>query len=65
MPEAVTHRVAIWDYLEGRNPQAAVRMDQQFSATADRLTDFSERGSPGIVPDTRKLVPGRELPAGL
>lgn len=56
-PEAVADRVAIWDYLEERNPQAAVRMDQLFSAAADRLADFPEQGRPGLIPGTRELLP--------
>ena len=56
-PEAVADRVAIWDYLEERNPQAAVGMDQLFSAAADRLADFPEHGRTGIVTGTRELFP--------
>ncbi|WP_081949079.1 type II toxin-antitoxin system RelE/ParE family toxin [Litchfieldella xinjiangensis] len=55
--KAVTDRVAIWDYLEERNPQAAFNIDQRFSAAADRLADFPEQGRPGIVPGTRELFP--------
>jgi plasmid stabilization system protein ParE len=49
--------VAIWNYLEERNPQAAVSMDQLFSTAADRLADFPEQGRIGIVTGTRELFP--------
>lgn len=56
-PEAVADRLAIWGYLEERNPQAAVRLDQLFSDAADRLADFPEQGRTGIVLGTRELFP--------
>jgi addiction module RelE/StbE family toxin len=56
-PEAFADRLAIWDYLQERNPQAAVGMDELFGAAATRLADFPEQGRPGIVPGTRELFP--------
>jgi len=56
-PEAIADRLAIWEYLKERNPQAAIRMDTLFSAAASRLTDFHAQGRPGLVPGTRELLP--------
>jgi toxin ParE1/3/4 len=56
-PEAVSDRLAIWEYIEARHPPAAARMDALFSDAADRLSDFPEQGRPGIVPGTRELIP--------
>jgi addiction module RelE/StbE family toxin len=56
-PEAISDRLAIWDYLEERNPHAAARVDALFSESVDRLSDFPEQGRPGIVAGTRELIP--------
>lgn len=58
-PEAERDRAAIWDYLEARDPDAAVRMDQLFSDSAARLADFPMLGREGVVPGTRELAPHR------
>lgn len=55
--EAIADRLAIWDYLTERNPQAAVRMDALFSDAVGRLSRFPEQGRPGIVMGTRELIP--------
>ncbi|MCA1772121.1 MAG: type II toxin-antitoxin system RelE/ParE family toxin [Halomonas sp.] len=56
-PEAVADRVAIWEYLEERNPQAAIGMDRLFSAAADRLADFPKLGGVGLITGTRETFP--------
>lgn len=39
-PEAEQDRAAIWDYLEERDPDAALRIDQLFSDAVAQLADF-------------------------
>ena len=58
-PEAARDRVAIWDYLEARDADVALRMDQLFSDAAARLADFTLLGHEGVVPGTRELTPHR------
>ena len=58
-PEAEQDRAAIWDYLEARDPDAALRIDQLFSDAAARLADFPMLGHEGEVPGTRELTPHR------
>lgn len=58
-PEAVQDRVAIWEYLEARNPEAALRMDQLFSDAVAGLVEFPMLGHEGEVPGTRELTPHR------
>ncbi len=58
-PEAEQDRRAIWDYLDARDPDAALRMDRLFSATAATLVDFPMLGHEGEVPGTRELTPHR------
>jgi addiction module RelE/StbE family toxin len=58
-PEAEQDRAAIWDYLEARNPDAALRIDRLFSDAVAGLADFPLRGHDGEVPGTRELTPHR------
>lgn len=58
-PEAEQDRSAIWDYLEARDPAAAVRMDRLFGDAAARLADFPLLGHEGDVSGTRELTPHR------
>lgn len=58
-PEAEQDRRTIWDYLETRDPDAAIRMDQLFSDGAARLADFPMLGHEGEVPGTREITPHR------
>lgn len=44
-PEAEQDRAAIWDYLEARDPGAAVRMDRLFSDAVAQLADFPMLGA--------------------
>jgi addiction module RelE/StbE family toxin len=39
-PGAEQDRTAIWDYLEARDPQTALRIDRLFSDAAAGLADF-------------------------
>ncbi len=55
-PEAVQDRVDIWDYIATDNPQAAARMDELFSDSANRLTEHPKLGRAGKIPGTRELV---------
>jgi addiction module RelE/StbE family toxin len=58
-PEAEQDRAAIWDYLEARNPDAALRMDRLFGDSAARLADFPLLGHEGEITGTRELTPHR------
>lgn len=58
-PEAEQDRAAIWDYLEARNPDAAVRMDQLFSDAVAPLANFPLLGHVGEIVGTRELSPHR------
>jgi toxin ParE1/3/4 len=56
-PEAEQDRADVLDYVAADNPQAAVRMDELFSETADRLGNFPMLGHIGRVLGTRELIP--------
>lgn len=56
-PEAEQDRLDIWDYIAVDNPDAAARLDNLFSDTANRLIDFPRRGGAGKIPGTRELIP--------
>lgn len=58
-PQAEQDRAAIWDYLEPRNPAAALHIDQRFSTAVAQLADFPLLGHPGEIPGTRELTPHR------
>lgn len=58
-PEAVTDRVAIWDYLVVRNPDAALRMDLLFDDAVAQLAEFPKLGHDGEIAGTRELIPHR------
>jgi addiction module RelE/StbE family toxin len=58
-PQAIQDRAAIWDYLEPRNPAAALNIDQLFSTAVAGLADFPLLGHPGEIPGTRELTPHR------
>ncbi|KAB7627846.1 type II toxin-antitoxin system RelE/ParE family toxin [Alkalilimnicola sp. S0819] len=55
-PEAVQDRDEIYDYIDADNPQAALSLDELFSAGARRLLSHPHSGRPGRVPDTMELV---------
>ena len=56
---AEADRRAIWDYLQARDPRAALRLDRLFGDTAERLEDFPYIGHPGEIAGTRELTPHR------
>ncbi|NWA23446.1 type II toxin-antitoxin system RelE/ParE family toxin [Pseudomonas gingeri] len=56
-PEAQQDRLEIWEYIATESPYAAARLDELFSAAANRLTTHPEMGRPGTVPGTRELIP--------
>ncbi|AJP73020.1 type II toxin-antitoxin system RelE/ParE family toxin [Sphingomonas hengshuiensis] len=58
-PEAEQDRTAIWDYLEARDPQAALRIDRLFADAVAKLADFPMLGPAGDIPGTRELTPHR------
>ncbi len=58
-PEAEQDRTAIWDYLEARDPQAALRIDRLFADAVAKLADFPMLGHAGDIPGTRELPPHR------
>lgn len=53
---AIADRMAIYDYLETKNPAAAIEIDSLISATATRLSQNPSSGKPGRVPGTREMV---------
>ncbi len=59
MPEAEQDRAAIWDYLEARDPQVAVRMDRLFGDAFAGLADFPMVWHEGEIVGTRELTPHR------
>ncbi|UZK70700.1 type II toxin-antitoxin system RelE/ParE family toxin [Sphingomonas sp. S1-29] len=58
-PEAEQDRAAIWDYLEARDPDAALRIDRLFSEAVAGLAEYPMLGREGEVPGTRELTPHR------
>ncbi len=58
-PEAEQDRVAIWAYLEARNPDAAVRIDRAIGDAVAQLVDFPMVGHVGEIAGTRELSPHR------
>jgi addiction module RelE/StbE family toxin len=58
-PEARQDRADIWDYLLERDADAAVRIDEMFSATVSRLADHPRLGHEGEIPGTREMTPHR------
>ena len=57
--EAEQDRIAIWEYLEARNPDAALRIDRLFQDAVAALADFPMLGHEGEIPGTRELTPHR------
>lgn len=58
-PQAERDRAAIWDYLEARDPVAALRIDRLFSNAVAQLADFPMIGHAGDIAGTRELTPHR------
>ncbi len=57
--DAEQDRAAIWDYLEARDPLAAVRIDRLISDAVAGLADFPMLGHEGEIAGTRELTPHR------
>lgn len=57
--EAENDLASIWDYLQARNPAAALRLDTLFRDAARRLGDYPWMGHEGEIPGTRELTPHR------
>lgn len=53
---ALADRRSIFDYLEERDPLAAVDMDEAIQAAVQLLRDFPNMGRPGRVDGTREFV---------
>lgn len=58
-PPALADRNDIWLYIAQDNIDAAIRMDDRFSAAAASLRDFPESGRRGATPGTRELLAHR------
>jgi toxin ParE1/3/4 len=58
-PEARQDRSDIWDYLAERDGDAALRIDELFSAAVTKLADFPLLGHDGEIPGTRELTSHR------
>lgn len=53
---ALNDREAIFDYVAGENPAAAIRLDDRISERIKMLRQFPEAGRPGRISGTRELV---------
>lgn len=51
-------RVAIFDYMEGDSPAAAIRIDERICQQIETLMQFPELGRTGRVDGTRELILG-------
>lgn len=57
--QAAKDREVIFDYIEARNPQAALQLDEQISLKVRRLEDHPDSGRAGRVASTRELIAHR------
>ncbi|MCL2895798.1 type II toxin-antitoxin system RelE/ParE family toxin [Brenneria tiliae] len=55
--QALNDSQQIWEYLAEKNPDAAVKMDELFEASAERLADFPYMGHEGEIAGTREIFP--------
>ena len=55
-PEAIQDREDIFEYIEARNPEAAITVDEMFAQKAAVLVVHPELGKSGRVLSTRELV---------
>jgi addiction module RelE/StbE family toxin len=53
---ALADRDAIFDYIEQRNPLAAVMVDDRIGKACGELAQFPELGRPGRIDGTRELI---------
>lgn len=56
-PSAKRDRAAIFDYLEQRNADAAVRIDNRFLEVVAKLAEFPMMGRVGTIAGTREFSP--------
>jgi toxin ParE1/3/4 len=54
--EALVHIAGIRFYIEGRSPRAATHIVERIFSEADRLGEFPQLGSVGIVPGTHEWI---------
>ena len=53
---AMSDRAAIFDYIEGDSPRAAIVVDERIRTQVEALAKFPESGRPGRIEGTRELV---------
>lgn len=53
--------MAALEYLEERDPMAAVALDDAVIQTLERLAKFPHLGRVGLVPGTREVVIGKYI----
>jgi addiction module RelE/StbE family toxin len=53
---ALSDRDDIFSFIQTENPQAAVLIDEQIAAAAQRLTAFPQSGRAGRIGGTRELT---------
>lgn len=58
--DALEDRRVIYAFIEAENPEAALALDETFSARAQRLAAHPELGRPGRAAGTRELVVHRD-----
>lgn len=56
---ALQDRNAIFDYIEQRDPAAAIRLDERIGQAVETLAEFPWSGRSGRVDGTRELVISR------
>ncbi len=56
-PEARQDRINIWDYIAQDDPAVAVRLDELFSTSVNRLSTHPNLGHVGMIEGTRELIP--------
>jgi toxin ParE1/3/4 len=54
---AKNDRTQIFDYIEARNPTAAIWMDEMFTVAVSRLRHFPYSGRRGAISGTREIIP--------
>lgn len=55
-PEAIRDRTEVYEYIEARNPAAALTIDALFSEQAIQLADHPQSGRSGRVFGTQEVV---------
>jgi addiction module RelE/StbE family toxin len=57
IPEAISDRLDIWNYIALNNPIAASQLDELFSAAAFKLATLPRLGHEGRILGTFELIP--------